>query len=132
MNFWVALDEVTPEMGSMRFVSGAHREGPLGRPAPDESRHRWEPRDTLEEYPKLLELYELSPPLHYQQGDATVHDGWMIHSAPPNESDRERWCYIAEFAAADVRWRDGKVFGKVDTSAFLNAETYPVVYPSTA
>ena len=30
VQFWLALSEVTPEMGPMRFVDRSHREGPLG------------------------------------------------------------------------------------------------------
>lgn len=31
LNVWVALVDVPPNMGSMRFISGSHRWGPLGR-----------------------------------------------------------------------------------------------------
>jgi hypothetical protein len=54
-SFWFALDEVPPERGSMRFLSGVHREGLLG--VGD---------DVFERYPKLLDIYEFSPPLHLQ------------------------------------------------------------------
>jgi hypothetical protein len=96
--FWFALEEVTPEMGAMRFLSGAHREGPLG----------FVPREgnILDLYPKLLDLYEWSPPLHYQPGDATVHHGCMIHGTPPNETDRPRWAYIVAYSPADALHRD--------------------------
>ena len=50
--------------------------------------------DLLAQYPKLTELYEVSPPLHYQPGDATVHHGYMVHGAPPNETDRHRLAYL--------------------------------------
>ena len=30
LQFWMALDEVTADMGAMRFVDRSHREGPLG------------------------------------------------------------------------------------------------------
>jgi hypothetical protein len=96
--FWFALDEVTPEMGAMRFLSGAHREGPLGF-VPREG-------DILDLYPKLLDLYEWSPPLHYLPGDATVHHGCMIHGTPPNATDRPRWAYIVAYSAADALRRD--------------------------
>jgi hypothetical protein len=68
--FWVALADIVPEQGAMRFLTGSHREGPLGTHgvlgtgASD---------DALTVYPGLLDLYELSPPLNYRAGDATVH-----------------------------------------------------------
>lgn len=94
LTLWLALDEVTPEMGAMRFISGSHREGPLGL--------AYTGKSLLEDYPKLLDLYELSPPLHYQPGDATVHNSWTVHGSPPNTTDRPRWSYLVGYVAADV------------------------------
>jgi hypothetical protein len=139
LNFWVALEEVTPEMGAMRFLSGSHREGPLGS-AELEPGVSWadERYSLLARYPKLAELYELSPPLHYQPGDATVHHGWLVHGSPANESDRQRWCYILEYAPADVRHRKG-MYGVYDDESLesrlgttaMDAALWPVVYPSS-
>ena len=100
VNFWIALDEVTPEMGSMHFVGGTHREGPLGAGVVLEAQDF----DTVAQYPKLLDLYELSPQMHYQPGDATVHCGYTLHGAPKNQSDRARWAYIVQYYADDVRF----------------------------
>ena len=82
--FWIALNEIPPERGSMRFYSGSHKEGPLG----DRS------HDLFADYPYLKERYPLSPPLHLQPGDATVHSQLVIHEAPANTSDAPRWAYI--------------------------------------
>jgi hypothetical protein len=92
-SFWIALDEVPPERGSMRFLSGSHREGLLGQAA-----------DVLETYPKLRELYELSPPLHLQPGDATIHDWRVVHGGPENSTDRPRWAYIVGLMPGDCRY----------------------------
>jgi hypothetical protein len=138
LNFWVALDEVTPEMGAMRFLDGSHREGPLGFTEPDPaagSDARSE--NVLSAYPKLVDLYPLTDPFHYQAGDATVHNGWLIHGSPANETDRERWCYILEYAPADTRYEKGiyGVYDPVDIQTRLGTTlrddaTYPVVYPA--
>ncbi|MBT6147449.1 MAG: hypothetical protein HOH74_18575, partial [Gemmatimonadetes bacterium] len=45
LQFWLALEEVTPEMGAMRFVSHSHREGPLGSVFNDDQ------GDLLEQFP---------------------------------------------------------------------------------
>lgn len=102
LQFWLALAEVTPEMGAMRFLSRTHRAGPLG------SVFNGGP-DLLELYPKLVDLYPMSPPFHYQPGDATVHHGFMVHGAPPNQTDHTRWSCIFSYTPADTRWWNGKV-----------------------
>jgi hypothetical protein len=92
-SFWIALDEVAPECGSMRFLSGSHREGLLGKDF-----------EVLEVYPKLRELYELSPPLHLEPGDATIHDWRVVHGGPANTTDRPRWAYIIGLIPGDCRY----------------------------
>lgn len=123
LQFWLALDEVTPEMGAMRFLSGVQREGPLGSGAFHD--------DLLLQYPKLTDLYELSPPFHYQPGDATVHHGYMIHGAPPNSTDRRRWSYIFSYTPADTRWWNGEMKNWGSERRHLSDTTNPIVYPAS-
>jgi hypothetical protein len=136
---WLALDEVTPQMGAMRFVTRSHREGLLGINSPLEPEGqrrptgRDDPRgqgDLLACYPKLLDLYELSPPFHYQPGDATAHKGYMIHGGPPNAAERERWSLILSYTPADTRYvngdaRSNAVLRPLDDA--LNPIVYPIV-----
>jgi ectoine hydroxylase-related dioxygenase (phytanoyl-CoA dioxygenase family) len=103
-NMWLALDEVTPEMGAMRFLDGVHREGPLGPVWAQSGEDRADGDAMLRYYTKLPELYPWTPPLHYQPGDATVHHAWMVHGGPPNTTDRQRWSYIIEFMPADTQY----------------------------
>jgi hypothetical protein len=124
LQFWLALDEVTPEMGAMRFLSGVQREGPLGSGAINS-------QDLLVQYPKLTQIYELSPPFHYQPGDATVHHGYMVHGAPPNSTDRPRWSYIFSYTPADTRWWNGEVRNWGSERRQLSDEDNPIVYPAT-
>lgn len=125
LQFWLALDEVTPEMGAMRFLTGVHREGPLGAGALGRN-------DLLVQYPKLAQLYELSPPFHYQPGDATVHHGYMVHGAPPNTSDKPRWSYIFSYTPADTRWWNGEVRNWGSERQPLQDEKNPIAYPAIA
>jgi hypothetical protein len=138
LNFWVALEEVSPEMGAMRFLSGSHREGMLGSPERDPDAGWDAPGFCLSErYPKLFDIYQLSPEFHYQAGDATVHHGWLVHGSPANVSDRERWCYILEYAPVDVRHRKG-IYGVYDDESLeerlgttaMDPALWPVVYPA--
>jgi hypothetical protein len=103
VNLWLALDEVTPEMGAMRFITGAHREGPLGMAWESDQ----EVDGLLRMYPRLLEIHPLSPPLHYRPGDATAHQGYTPHGGPPNTTDRPRWSYIWGYIPADTRYING-------------------------
>jgi ectoine hydroxylase-related dioxygenase (phytanoyl-CoA dioxygenase family) len=94
-NVWIAIDEVLPEQGAMRFLTGSHREGPLGEKF-------GEPGATvLDRYPKLMDIYELSPPFHYLPGDTTIHEGLTIHGTPENWTDKPRWSFIPTYIPAD-------------------------------
>jgi hypothetical protein len=121
IGLWLALDEVTPEMGSLRFREGAHKLGWLAPPVLD--------------WPRLAEL-PLSPPLTLEPGDATVHHQLMVHSAPENTTDRPRWGFIFSFFPADAAYLGtpshhtdglGLEIGKP-----LDHPNWPVVYDPAA
>jgi hypothetical protein len=96
MGFWIALDEVTPEMGSLQFYTGSHLLGSLGR---------WfDGRDLLDVHPNIERDCPLAPPLHLQPGDATVHHGFMVHGARENLTDRPRWAYVIGYFPGDTRF----------------------------
>jgi hypothetical protein len=134
LNFWIALTDVTPEQGAMRFLSGSHREGPLGVASiRGDSFGRL---DMLEEYPRLTQLYPLSPPFHYEPGDATVHGVNMIHGTPPNTADRARWSFILSYLPDDVRYdgRPDDLIRAADLSGLEQGMPFrhpgaPLVYP---
>ena len=93
---WIALHDIPPERGSMRFISGSHRAGPLGRIS-----HENGP-DLLDRNPHLLTEFALSEPLHMAPGDATCHHSLMVHSAPVNTTDQVRWAYTVSYFPADT------------------------------
>ena len=95
---WIALVEMTPEMGSLTFLSGSHREGSLGRfnyDAQDDARgaHPW-----------LAEKYELVAGHHMMPGDATAHLDLTVHGAGPNTTPRDRAAYSLRYSPRDVRY----------------------------
>lgn len=128
LNVWVALDEVTPEMGALQFYTGSHRCGNMGNLLDPKVRHGWDAR--------LAKSCQLTPPIALQPGDATVHTNLMIHGTGPNLSERVRWSWIGMFLPADVRYTgassyytDGlglKPFGPIDHPKF------PVIYQPAA
>ena len=99
LTIWVPLVGCSPEMGSLRFLSGSHRAGLLGRYL-----NRRDGISLIDEHPWVLEQYEKSPALHLQAGDATVHDLAVIHYAPPNTTNSPRWVYSTQWLPPATRF----------------------------
>lgn len=98
MTFWIALADLVPESGTMRFFDGSHRLGALGH-------YRTHGKGgILEDYPEITDNCPLSDPLSYAAGDATVHSNLTVHGAGANLTDRPRWAYLVIVNPADVRW----------------------------
>jgi Phytanoyl-CoA dioxygenase (PhyH) len=101
VSFWIALDHVTPEMGSMRFVDCSHRLGLLGCTG----------TDLFGVYPELSEL-PLTEPLEFKPGDATAHSLYMIHGTGVNETSSPRWAVVVRYFAEDVLFTGGIPWSK--------------------
>jgi ectoine hydroxylase-related dioxygenase (phytanoyl-CoA dioxygenase family) len=80
---WIAAVEITPDMGPLQYLSGSHREPPLGRGS-------MTPNGMVDVHPWLLEKYSVSPAFHLQPGDCMAHHSLTFHSAQPNTTDRDR------------------------------------------
>jgi hypothetical protein len=101
LTMWIPLVDCPPENGTLRFLSGSHRAGPLGRfgrRADGATRGG----DIVDVYPAVAEDFELSPPLHLEVGDVTVHDSLTVHSAPHNDSNTTRWVYAVTWFPAET------------------------------
>lgn len=93
---WMALEHLTPDMGTMRFMNGSNRGELCGAIT------EWAtPNRIFERFPHIREEHEESEPLTYGPGDATFHHGHTIHGAPANTSDRARWNYATTYFAGD-------------------------------
>ncbi len=99
LTIWVPLVDCPPEMGSMRFLSGSHRMGLLGRYL-----NRRDSVSLVDEHPWVLDTYEMSPPLHLRPGDATVHDLAIVHYAPENTTREPRWVYSTQWLPPQARY----------------------------
>jgi len=95
VQLWLALCEVTPEMGAMQHLSGSHKEGRLTNLG-----QRTLP-ELFEAHPELRK-YPLSEPHHFNPGDALAHDALCLHGAEPNHTNRIRWAYTSYRMPADV------------------------------
>lgn len=119
---WIALNSIPPERGSMRFLSGSHREGPLGREAVLSG------VDMREEQNDILRSYDVSSPISLNPGDATVHSSLVVHSAPPNRTSEPRWSYILGYFPGDTLY-DGAQHGRLNSLGLeINA---PIQHPKT-
>jgi ectoine hydroxylase-related dioxygenase (phytanoyl-CoA dioxygenase family) len=96
LSIWIPLVEMPPEMGSLRFYSGSHRLGNLGRTFTGPG------KDVFTENPGLADEIEPAPALHLHPGDATVHDWRTIHGAAENRTDRTRWAYACAYFPANA------------------------------
>jgi hypothetical protein len=105
VNFWIALDEVPSDRGSLRFYSGSNRVGPLGNLMNDDGFFD----DILTVYPELREECPLSEPIDLHAGDATAHSNLTIHEAPVNSTSEPRWALIALYFPEDARYVGGPV-----------------------
>jgi ectoine hydroxylase-related dioxygenase (phytanoyl-CoA dioxygenase family) len=113
---WLALNDVPPERGMMRFVSP--------QDITDEVWKIVRENELLESYTILEERGILSPPLHLQPGDATVHSGATLHSAPENTTDEMRWAYNVSMFPARSTWT-GAVSWPNDGTEMEIGKTFP-------
>lgn len=91
---WLALTPV-PRRGeggsSLTFASGSHR---------DCAHLFWADEPTT---PVERSRYKLRSHAPHAPGDATWHHGWVLHTAPPNGADADRWALAVTFFADGAR-----------------------------
>jgi hypothetical protein len=101
--FWIALDDLPPEKGTMAFLNGSHRYGALGHFS------TYGEGSVLDSYPELLDDCPSSGLQSYAAGDVTVHSNMCVHSAGLNVTDGPRWTYTVMTSPADACWNGGAV-----------------------
>ena len=102
LTVWVALDDASIEAGCMRAVPGSHQQGML--------HHDIVPTDTSN---LLMGLQRVPPalfggedkavPMPLSPGQASFHDGFTVHSSPPNLSSHRRTGLTIIIMPADVK-----------------------------
>ncbi len=112
MHIWVAMEDVSIEMGACQYLSRSHRLGPLGRGANyDVSRWRGPqtPRPANGSLEQLLreddwEVVGEVVCMPLRAGEAIVHDGLLVHGSLANRSDRIRRGWVVAYFPADTQY----------------------------
>jgi len=97
ITMWMPLVDISEEIGSMTFVSGSHLHGYISKQVISDESHK-----TLSQYIEKNDL----PQVGYggmQAGDATLHAGWTLHSAPGNPTDAMREVMTIIYVADHTR-----------------------------
>ena len=103
---WVALDDVTADMGAMRFVPGSHRWGRVvdGNAFFEKDHESQRARARLPDGAEWREdLVEV------QAGQATFHHCKTLHGSAANISDRPRISLAVHLISGDARRVPGQV-----------------------
>lgn len=104
ISFWIALDHLTPEMGTPRYIDRSHQLGPLGTV----KRAGYVDEGGLfGRYPELNEM-TITEPLEFQPGDAAAHAMYTLHDAPVNSGDRPRWAFLVRYLPDDTVYTGAK------------------------
>jgi Phytanoyl-CoA dioxygenase (PhyH) len=117
VNIWVALAEVTPEHGAMRFVAP--------QDVTDEVQELVKDRPVEDSYSDLEARGILSPSLHLTPGDATVHGGATFHSAPANKAGSPRWAYFVSLFPTDAEYSGHPFWPMVGVEHVEVGKTFP-------
>lgn len=115
ITMWMPLVDVDATMGSMTFANGSHRNGwvPIDEQISDTS------EAFFEEYVST-KGFELGSAGAMTPGDATFHNGWTLHRAPGNTTDRVREVMTIIYYPDGTRIAEPKnEFQKADHEAWL-------------
>jgi ectoine hydroxylase-related dioxygenase (phytanoyl-CoA dioxygenase family) len=93
LSIWIALEDIEPEMGVLRYLEGSHREGPLGFIEVD--------RDIRDVYPQLREMKRAGETA-MKAGDARAHWDLTVHGSAVNTGDRRRSALSLRFHRPDA------------------------------
>lgn len=100
LTVWYAIDDCDDGNGSMRIVPASHRSGPR--------RHEEiaDPANLLRRGQSIQlsnDEHSRAVPIRLRSGEASIHDGGVIHSSSPNTSGRRRCGLAIRFVPTHVR-----------------------------
>ncbi len=92
VTLWIALVDLTDEMGSLRYLKGSHKEGPLGL---------IEQRDIRDAYPHLRDS-EVVGGTAMKAGDARAHWELTLHGSARNKGPGRREAVAFRYIRSDT------------------------------
>ena len=78
---WIALSDVTEENGCMHMIPGSHKGGEVTHDVKIDGNNILHHGQTIQD---ICEEESVSVPLN--AGEASLHHGWMMHTAYPNKT----------------------------------------------
>lgn len=84
VTMWMPLVLIEADMMAMKFVPGSHLDGPITMKEISDDSEKFFNSFIHERKMTIHQIQEMLP------GDATFHDGWCLHGAPGNRTDRMR------------------------------------------
>lgn len=94
VTLWIALSDMSEEMGPLRYLAGSHHEGPLGL---------IEPEDIRDTYPRLRDRKVVGGQA-LKAGDAQAHWELTIHGSQKNEGTSRREAVAFRYIRSDIRY----------------------------
>lgn len=103
LTMWIAVDDISIDQGPLTLLPGSHRLGLLG--AMDGGGEEISVDSLLTEEDRAYVGEPFTTAL--DAGDATVHDGGLLHSAGANLTDRPRRAWGVRFIPANTLYTGG-------------------------
>jgi 2-oxoglutarate-dependent dioxygenase len=95
LNFWIALNNMTPENGTLAICPGSHKSGTLdAQQSPDNDEHQ-----------TITYKIEEYLPIRIRAGDCVVFDRLMVHGSGKNQTDQDRVAFALQYHRNDVKAR---------------------------
>ena len=94
--FWIALDQVRPDQGGVRYLTGSHQLGPMWRGGaciPLAQAYDIAPR---------LRACPMSDPVQAEPGDVIAHCSSVVHGTDANTGTAPRWVHRVTYFPADA------------------------------
>jgi phytanoyl-CoA hydroxylase len=124
---WIALDDLPVERGTLAFLPGSHRLGPLGRVNFAVDGVSVDHLRASEDGDLLGEVASNA----LNAGDATVHGPLILHSAGQNRTSTPRRAWAVSYVSSEVRYTGAPSgsFDGLDLALHepLRADLFPVI-----